>query len=65
MDDHAAYIQAAAATLGLRIAAEQRPGVAQFFALAAQMAELVQGLPLTAADESATVFRPVEPELGE
>ena len=47
--DHAAYVDAAAATLGLKIAAEHRPGVLQFFALAASMAELVQGLPLEVA----------------
>ena len=63
--DHQAYIDAAAATLGLKITAEQRPGVALYFGLAAQMAELLQGLPLTAADESGQVFDPVVPEGGE
>ena len=63
--DHTAYIDAAAATLGLKITAEQRPGVTRFFALAADMAALVNGLPLTPADESGNVFKPVSPDLGE
>ena len=63
--DHSAYIDAAASTLGLKIAAEYRPGVEMYFGLAAKMAELLQGLPLTAADESGSVFTPVVPELGE
>jgi hypothetical protein len=63
--DHSAYIEAAAVTLGVKIAAEHRKGVALYFGLAAGMAELLQGLPLTAADESGNVFTPVEPEVGE
>lgn len=63
--DHTPYIDAAAATLGLKITATQRPGVVRFFGLAAEMATLVQGLPLTPADESGQVFRPVSPDLGE
>ena len=63
--DHTAYIDAAAATLGLKITAEQRPGVEMYFALAAQMAALLDGLPLTPADEPGTVFHPVAPEVGE
>jgi hypothetical protein len=59
------YIDAAAATLGLKITGEQRPGVTRFFTLAAEMAALVDGLPLTAADESGQVFTPVSPDLGE
>jgi hypothetical protein len=59
--DHDAYVDAAAATLGLKIAADHRPGVLQFFGLAASMAELVQGLPLQPHDESGNVFRPVPP----
>ncbi len=59
--DHTAYVDAAAAALGLKIAAEHRPGVLQFFALAAGMAELVQGLPLQLHDEPANVFHPVPP----
>ena len=60
--DHTAYIQAAAATLGLKIPAEARAGVAVYFGLAADMAALVEGLPLTAADESGSVFAPVVPQ---
>jgi hypothetical protein len=62
--DHRAYIDATAATLGLKIAADHRAGVEMYFGLAAAMAELLQGLPLTAADESGSVFTPVEPALG-
>ncbi len=61
MNDEA-YIDAAADALGLKIAAEHRRGVLLYFGLAAAMAELVQGLPLTAADESGNVFTPVAPE---
>jgi hypothetical protein len=61
--DQSAYIDAAASTLGLQITAEQRKGVLQYFALAAAMAEKLQGLPLTAADESGNVFVPVAPEV--
>ena len=60
--DHAAYIDAAAATLGLKIAAAHRPGVLQYFALAASMADLVQGLPLELHDEPGSVFHPVAPQ---
>ncbi len=63
--DHTPYIDAAAATLGLKISAAQRPGVTRFFGLAAEMADLVNGLPLTPADEPGQVFRPVSPDLGE
>jgi hypothetical protein len=63
--DHTRYIDAAAATLGLKITAEQRPGVTRFFTLAADMAGLLEGLPLTPADESGSVFVPVSPNLGD
>ena len=63
--DPTPYIDAAAATLGLKITGEQRPGVTRFFALAADMAAMVNGLPLTPADESGQVFTPVSPDLGE
>lgn len=59
--DHTAYIDAAASTLGLSLTQEQRKGVALYFGLAASMAELLQGLPLDAADESGNVFVPVAP----
>ncbi len=59
--DHGAYIDAAAATLGLNLTQEQRKGVNLYFGLAASMAVLVQGLPLQPADESGNVFVPVAP----
>ena len=62
--DHSAYITAAAATLGLEITAESRPAVLAFFDLAAEMAALVDGLPLSPADESGSVFTPVVPQGG-
>jgi hypothetical protein len=61
--DHSAYIDAAAATLGLKLTAEQRKGVLLYFALAAAMAEKLHGLPLSTADESGNVFVPVAPEV--
>ena len=64
MEHVEAYVDAAAAALGLKITAEQRPGVVTYFQLAAGMADLVSGLPLTVADEPATVFVPVAPEGG-
>jgi hypothetical protein len=63
--DHTPYIDAAAATLGLKVTAEQRPGVTLFFNLAANMAALLEGLPLSPADESGAVFVPVSPNLGD
>lgn len=60
--DHSAYIEAAAATLGLTLTQEQRKGVTLYFGLAASMAALLQGLPLTPADESGNVFVPVPPQ---
>mgnify|MGYP003453843918 CR=1 FL=1 len=55
--DHSAYIDAAAATLGLSLTQEQRKGVALYFGLAASMAVLVQGLPLTPADAPVVAAR--------
>ena len=60
-----AAVDAQATLLGVPIAAEHRPGVLRYFALAAQMAELVDGAALTPADESGNVFVPVAPERGE
>ena len=57
-------MNANAAALDLRIAIEHRPGVLAYLALAASMAALVQGLPLTVDDESGAVFMPVAPEGG-
>ena len=61
--NHEAYVDAAAATLGLKIAAEHRKGVLLYFALAADMAALLEGFPLAPADESGNVFTPVAPEV--
>ena len=54
-------VDAASRLLELPIAAGHRPGVLAFFALAAQMADRVAGVPLGVEDESGAVFRPVEP----
>ncbi|GAB4188433.1 MAG: hypothetical protein OHK0024_28840 [Thalassobaculales bacterium] len=53
------YLDAAAPALGLDITPAQRPGVVQFLAVAAGMAEVLAGLPLP--DDSldlAPVWRP-------
>ncbi len=57
-----AYVDAAAAALGLPIAAEHRPGVVHYVELAVAMAELVMTLPLEIADEPAPAFVPIAPE---
>jgi hypothetical protein len=57
-----AYVDATAAALGLPLDAQHRPGVLHYFALAAAMAELVNGLPLGVADEPAEAFVPIEPQ---
>ena len=54
-----AVVSANAAALGLPIAAAYRTGVVAFFTLAADMAQLVDGLPLERDDESGSVFTPV------
>lgn len=61
--DHSATIAATAALLGLQITAEQRPGVLMYFGLAAAMAQKLDGLALTPADESGQVFVPVSPDV--
>jgi hypothetical protein len=58
-DQQATYVDAAAAALALPIA--QRDAVLRYFALAAQMAAIVEAVPLGPHDESGEVFRPVEP----
>ena len=54
-----AFCNATAAALGLPLAPEHRPGVLHYFALAAQMAALVEAVPLAPADEPAVHFVPV------
>lgn len=56
-----AYVDAAAAALDLPLSPQHRPGVLQFFALAAGFAEQLQAVPLEAHDDPAPVFEPVEP----
>jgi hypothetical protein len=67
MDDPtiAAHVDASAALLGLPLAPGHRPGVLLYFALAAAMAEQVNGLPLTVHDESGSHFVPVSPGAAE
>ncbi len=54
-----AYVDAAAAALGLPIAAELKPGVVRYLQLAAGFAEQVMDFPLARDDEPAEVFVPV------
>jgi hypothetical protein len=60
-DEIAAAVDANAALVGLPLADHHRAGVLRYFALAAEMAELVLAVPLGRDDESAAVFRPVAP----
>jgi len=53
-----AYVDAAAAALELPLAPEHRPGVLQYFALAADFAARLQAVPLTAHDEPAVNYMP-------
>jgi hypothetical protein len=55
-----AYVDAAAVALDLPLNPEHRPGVLQFFALAAGFAAQLQAVPLDAHDDPAPVFVPVE-----
>lgn len=57
-DDTAAYIDAAAATLGLTIAPEWKPNVAMFLDVARGMARLVEAAGPVADGEAAPVFTP-------
>jgi hypothetical protein len=54
--DPTAYAKAVAAAIGLPLAPEHLPGVTMNIALAARMAQLVEGMPITPADEAAPVF---------
>jgi hypothetical protein len=54
-----AYMDAAAAAIGLPIAAAHRAGVLHYLQLVAAMAPRVMEFPLTVDDESAAVFVPV------
>ena len=57
-----AYVDAAAAAMGLEIVAAHRPGVIHYLGLAAAMADLVMALPLAHDAEPATVFVPIAPD---
>ena len=56
------YAEAAAQALGLPLAPEHRPGVLRYLQMVAQMAPRVMDFPLSPAEESGNVFRPVSPE---
>ena len=56
------YVDAMAALLELPLAPEHRPGVLRYFALAAEMAELVNGLPLAVHDDPAEACVPISPD---
>ena len=56
-----AYVDAAAAALQLPLSPAHRPGVLNYFALAAGMAELVGAHPLAIADDPAEAFVPIAP----
>jgi hypothetical protein len=60
-----AAVDAAAALFDLPLAPAHRPGVLRFYALAAEMAQVVLAIPLGRDDESGAVFRPVEPKAGD
>lgn len=55
------YVDAAAAALALPLDAAHRPGVLQFFALAAGMAAIVEQVPLAPHDETAVHFTLIGP----
>ena len=57
-----AYVDAAAAAIGLNLRRDHRTGVLRYFALAAEFAALVQAVPLAAHDEPAVTFSPVSPQ---
>lgn len=57
-----AYVDAAAPALGLTLDPAHRPGVLQFLALAAGMADTVARVPLAPHDETAVHFTPIAPE---
>ncbi|WP_270933917.1 DUF4089 domain-containing protein [Falsiroseomonas oryzae] len=54
--DAEAYAKAAAAAVGLPLEPRHLPGVAFNLKLAARMAAVVEGMPVTPADEAAPVY---------
>ncbi|MEY2687936.1 MAG: hypothetical protein RL375_2134 [Pseudomonadota bacterium] len=61
--DTTRQVETLAALIGLPLRAEHRAGVASYFALAAGFAALVMDFPLTADDEPAEAFVPIEPHV--
>ena len=59
-----AYVDAAAAALQLPLSDAHRPGVLQYFALAARMADLLAAQPLALTDDPAEAFIPISPADG-
>jgi len=59
--DLSAWVDQAARLLGLPVAEEHRPGVLHYFSIAADMAALVNELPLSALDKAAGAFIPIAP----
>ena len=58
------YVDAAAAALQLPLSEAHRPGVLQYFALAAGMADLMAAQPLALTDDPAETFIPISPADG-
>ncbi len=56
-----AYVDASAAALDLQLRPEHRAGVLRYFALAAEMAALLESAPLDSHVEPAVIFTPVVP----
>ena len=56
-----AYVDAAASAIDLKLDPAHRPGVLQFFSLAAGMAAIVEQVPLAPHDEAAVHFTPIGP----
>jgi hypothetical protein len=54
--DAEAFVRAASAAIGLPLDPRHLPGVAMNIQLAARMAGIVEGMPITPADEAAPVF---------
>ncbi len=58
------YMDAAATAIGLPIAAEHRPAVLGYLALASGFADTVNAVSLKSNDEPSLAFIPVEPKEG-
>ncbi len=60
-----AYVDAASALLELSLEAAHRAGVLRYFGLAADMAALVDAVPLEQHQEAAVHFTPISPRVTE